>query len=191
MKRTLGALFLLVATIVGVSGQALEEQYLNAWKKFYPSKAVRAGVRPAIFSYEDRSSQAIQQWIDFNVMVLEQVTKKDHETEINPIDGRLLRVQAQSEIDQWQVLKVHQDDLRLYMRLLANTLPPVFEQTYLTESEKGDLVCKRLTSILQLANAARQNIKQITQQDHDNSKQVFDELLTTLDGLQAQINSNA
>ncbi|MDW3191035.1 MAG: DUF885 family protein [Cytophagales bacterium] len=191
MKGTIGAIFLLIVTMADVSGQALEDQYMNEWKKFYPSKAVRAGIRPAIFSYEDRSSQAIQQWIDFNVKVLELVSKKSPETEISPIDGRLLRVQAQSEIDQWQVLKVQENDLGLYMRLLANTLPPVLEQTYLTNSEKGGLVCKRLTSILQLANAASQNLKQVAQQDHDNSQRIFDELLKTLDGLKAQIKSNA
>lgn len=187
----LAAFFFLAFAAVGVSGQELEEQYLNAWKKFYPSKALRAGMRPAIFDYEDRSKQAIQQWISFNKGVLVQVTQKGAADEISRIDKRLLRVQAQSEIDQWQVLKAQENDLGLYLRLLTNTLPPVFEQTYLTNAEKGDLVCKRLTSILQLANAARQNLKQISRQDLDNSEKLIGELLNTLNGLQQKVSGNA
>lgn len=188
MRRILRVLCLLF--FVTAEGQPLEEQYLDAWKNFYPGKAVRAGMQSAIFSYEDRSMQAIQQWIGFNQRVLEQVSDAATEASINPIDRRLLRVQAQSEVDRWQVLKVHENDLGLYLSLLSNTLDPVLEHTFLTQAEQGELVCKRLTSMLQLADAARQHLRQVTQQDLDHSKTVFKELLETLEQLPEHLPSH-
>lgn len=82
-----------------VSGQSLSQEYLQAWSKYIPSKALNAGIRSSVFDYEDRSQQSINEWITYNKGVLERVSQLGPESHIGSINARLLRVQAQSEID--------------------------------------------------------------------------------------------
>lgn len=170
-----------------VAGQSLGDQYLEQWKKFHPTAALRSGIQSSIFSYEDRSQQAIDQWVNYNQEVLKQLAEMSPDVTIDPIDGRLLRVQAQSEIDQWTKLRRHESDLSFYLELLGNTLEPIYEAAYLLPPEKGTLICERLTNILQLANAAQRNLKEITPADLEGSDAAFKSLLTTLGGLKERV----
>ncbi len=187
MKMRLCILILCCASVA--TAQTLEDEYLEKWKKFHPTKALKSGIRTSVFSYEDRSKQAIDQWITYNREVLDQVTKVDPEVHVDPINARLLRVQAQSEIDQWTELRVHENDLGLYLQLLRNTISPVYEADYLLPSEKGQLICDRLTNILQLANAAQLNLKQITPSDLEISQSSFNDILSNLEGLTKEAQS--
>ena len=45
------------------------QQYIAAWKKFYPSKAFDRGFHSSIFQLEDFSKTEIERWITFNESV--------------------------------------------------------------------------------------------------------------------------
>lgn len=180
-------LIILLLFAANTFSQDLASEYLQEWKQFYPSKAVVSGMRSSIFSYEDRSQQAIQRWVDFNKEVMVSINENDPDVQIDAIDGRLLRVQAQSEIDRWQKLRVQENDLGLYLKLLGNAFSSIYDTDYLTVPEKGNLICDRLTSMLQLVNAARLNLQRVTQKDLEKSKENFSIMLATLDALPVEL----
>lgn len=187
MRRIFHVLIILLLFAANTFSQDLASEYLQEWKQFYPSKAVASGMRSSISSYEDRSLQAIQRWVDFNKKVMVSINENDPDVQIDAIDGRLLRVQAQSEIDRWQKLRVQENDLGLYLKLLAKAFSSIYDTDYLTVPEKGDLMCDRLTSMLQLVNAARLNLQRVTQQDLENSKEDFSVMLATIDALSIEL----
>ncbi len=146
------------------SSQHLGEQYINAWKQFYPSKALSSGIRPSIFQYEDFSAERIADWLAFNQKTLEQlVTAKADE--IDRIDRRLLRVQVQSEIDLWTKLSTQTSSITLYSKAIAKSLEPVLRANYLLGNEKTELICQRLDAVNQLCEAAKTNLIQVTEDD--------------------------
>lgn len=129
----------------------LGNQYIEAWKKFYPSKALNQGIHTAIFDYEDYNPATIEQWLTFNQETLTQLSDKDHPyVQNHRIDTRLLKVQIQGEIDKWEIKKVHQNTLNLYMPLIAKATEKVLAADYLTIGEKMDLLCQRLTAVQNL-----------------------------------------
>ncbi len=142
--------------------QDLGNEYIENWKKFYPSKALNQGMHQAIFDYENYSLDNINDWIDYNKKILEAL--EDYQTS-KPIDARLLRVQAQTEIDRWGQTQVHQNSLSLYARAIANAIPPILEATYLTPSEQTQLTCKRLRRVILLVFQAEQNLTSYAQID--------------------------
>ena len=152
--------FFLTTTILS---QDLGESYILEWKEFYPTKALKSGIRPSVFQYEERSETTILEWLLFNEQVLTGLSKAN--ADIDPIDGRLLRVQAQSEVDKWKTLSEHTNSLSLYSRLISNAVPPIFEFDYLLAKEKANLLCTRFMAIEKLSNAAQSNLKIVTKDD--------------------------
>jgi uncharacterized protein (DUF885 family) len=148
-------------------GQDLGERYIGEWKKFYPSKAAKSGMHASIFAYENREEKSIQKWVQFNKEFLSEVSKED--VPIDPIDARLLRVQAQSEIDLYESLAKHQRSLRLYSRLISNAIPSVLNANYLLKPEQSDLFCDRLKAIATLAKAAQDNLVDAPKNDLENA----------------------
>ncbi len=160
MKTFTGIWLLLILTPFALFSQDLGEDYILEWKNFYPSRALDSGMRPSVFQYEDRSKENIIRWLAFNEGILTVLSAKN--SNIDPIDGRLLRVKAQSEVDKWQMLSEHTTSLRLYTKLIKNTITSVFKADYLLNSEKSVLICDRLTAITKLAKAAQSNLKQVS-----------------------------
>jgi hypothetical protein len=146
-----------------LSAQDLGEDYISEWKVFYPSKALSSGIRTAVFNYENRSSETIAKWLGFNEGVLLELSKAN--PPIDPIDGRLLRVQAQLEVDKWKISAEPSVSLTVYSKLISNAVPSVFEADYLLTYEKSELLCARLESIEKLAAAGKSNLKAVPMND--------------------------
>ncbi|WP_273567398.1 DUF885 domain-containing protein [Maribacter halichondriae] len=146
------------------SSQQLGTQYIDAWKQFYPSKALSNGMRPSVFQYEDFSAKRIADWLAFNEKMLQQLDTPKSD-EIDRIDARLLRVQVQSEIDIWTKLSTQTSSLILYSRAIAKSLEPVLKADYLLGNEKTELICQRLDAVRQLCEAAKTNLTQVTEDD--------------------------
>lgn len=142
--------------------QDLGNEYIENWKKFYPSKALNQGMHQAIFDYENFSLDNINDWIDYNKKILQGL--EDYQTN-RPIDARLLRVQAQTEVDRWEQTQVHQNSLSLYARAISNAIPPILEAQYLTPSEQTKLTCERLRRVILLVFQAEQNLTSYAQID--------------------------
>ncbi|MDC6406175.1 MULTISPECIES: DUF885 family protein [Maribacter] len=161
-----------------VSAQDLGESYLAAWKAFYPSEALEAGMRPSVFQYEDLSQENIKQWIGFNENFLVLIAQPT--ANIDPKDGRLLRVQAQSEIDTWKNLARHTHSLNLYAKLILDAIPSVAKADYLLDNEKVDIICHRLIAIEKLASAAQINLKNVSKIDLESGLENLSDALTYL-----------
>ena len=144
--------------------QNIGDNYIKEWKQFYPSKALSDGIHASVFQFEDFSEENILKWLDFNEQVLLDLSK---ENSINPIDGRLLRVQVQSEIDQWKKLSLHSSSLSLYVNTISKALDPVINADYLIKSEKSSLICQRLVQVAKMSDAAKNNLKTVSEDDLD------------------------
>jgi hypothetical protein len=145
--------------------QNIGESYINEWKQFYPSKALSEGIHASIFQFEDLSEEKIIKWLDFNERILLELLK---EKNIDPLDGRLLSVKVQSEIDKWKKLSLHKSSLSLYGRIISNALDPVIKADYLIKSEKADLICQRLLQVANISDAAKNNLVAVTEDDLKN-----------------------
>lgn len=172
-------LFFLTTSLLS---QSLGEDYILEWKNFYPSKALKSGIRLAVFDHEDLSKEKIIAWLEYNQQILQKLKIKN--AVINPIDGRLLRVQAQSEVDKWKTLSEHTTSLQLYSQHISNAIAPIFKADYLLNNEKSALICVRLSAIEELALAAQTNLKSVAQ---DNLDRGLADLSYTLEYLQKDL----
>lgn len=162
-----------------LSAQDLGETYISEWKKFYPSKALRSGMHETISQYANRSQEWITQWISYNEGILNTLASQN--VALNPIDTRLLGVQAQSEVDRWKTLSQHRHSLQLYSQLIAKALPEVLQADFLLVPERARLMCQRLETIADLAQAARSNLTQISRQELDDGQEELGETLEYLE----------
>lgn len=178
MRTQFGHWLLFFLFTFSVSAQDLGERYLAAWKAFYPSQALESGFRPSVFQYEERSKENIGQWVGFNENFLSLLAEPN--AQIDPIDGRLLRVQAQSEIDTWKNLASHTHSLDVYAKLILDAVPSVTKADYLLDIEKVDLICHRLIAIEKLASAAQKNLKNVSKTDLESGLENLSDALTYL-----------
>ena len=185
MRTYYGLWLLFFCITTTLSSQDLGETYILEWKKFYPSKALKSGMRPSTFHYEDRSADRITRWLEYNERILLNLSEPN--VNIDPIDGRLLRVQVQSEVDNWSTLSGHTTSLTLYSRLISNAVPSIFKADYLLPNEKSALLCKRYAAIEQLAIAAQSNLKKVTK---SNLEKGLKDLEKTLDYLENDLFEN-
>lgn len=181
MKRFFICFFLLFfITLTGKSQSPEEEAYINRWKAFYPSRALAIGMHGSIYQYENPSESKIASWLDFNKSMLAQISKTS-------INGRLLRVQIQGEIDKWARTAPHSSSLSFYTNLLSSAIPRVQRADFLTRTEKSTLICQRLGALLQISEAARANLKSIKKGE---SKRGIDQLTALIKYLDADLKSD-
>ena len=162
--RQLVAVWIISLLFCGTAqAQDLAERYITEWKSFYPSKAQKAGMHSAIGDFEDFSAESIQQWLEYNKQTLNALSQDD--ADIDRIDARLLRVQAQSEIDLYEKLAEHQTSLTFYSQPMAKAIITVQQAEYLLGHEKSALYCERMTSMTHLAEAAMANLVDVPKSD--------------------------
>lgn len=185
MKTNCGLWLLFFFLTTSILSQDLGENYILEWRKFYPSKALNSGMRTSVFQYENLSESTIVTWLEFNENILLELSKLN--PDIHPIDGRLLRVQAQSEVNKWKTLSEHTTSLGLYSRLISNAIPPIFKADYLLAPEKSSLLCRRLIAIEQLSLSAQINLKQVPKGDLEKG---LEGLSKTIEYLQKDLSKN-
>lgn len=165
--------------------QSLEEDYINQWKSFYPSKALSQGMHASIFQYEDRSSTSIQSWLDYNKKTQKQVAAALAKRKVdNRIDLRLLRVQVKVEIDRWEKELPHTTSTTLYSSLISRGLKPVLDADFLTNKEKGELLCKRMRAIQKLSSDAQSQLTSVSKSEANRS---LDQLENTVNFFTAEL----
>ncbi len=182
MKSVFSIYILLFFTHSSILSQDFADDYIREWQKFYPSQALNEGIRTSIFNYEDRSKETISKWLKFNESILLELTKTN--VDIDPIDGRLLRVQAQSEVDTWKTLSEHTKSFDMYSDLISNAIPTIFKADYLLGNEKSKLLCDRLQAITNLAEAGLKNLEKVSSQDFEKG---LSDLMDTSNSLQKEL----
>jgi uncharacterized protein (DUF885 family) len=155
--------------------QLTEQDYIQAWKKFYPSKALAQGMHDAIFDYEDRSAESVLAWLDFNRKMLDQLPDGiDPAGSAEGINARLLKVQIQNELHRWGEELPHITSASFYASLIDRSLDPVLEANFLTAPEKAEIICSRLQSIQNLCLNADKLLEEIKQDDVSKSLEVLE-----------------
>lgn len=155
--------------------QNIGESYIQEWKKFYPSKALLNGIHASIFQFEDYTEAKIKKWLSFNERILIELSKTN--ADIDPIDGRLLRVQVSSEIDKWTKLSLHTSSLSEYVNIISYALNPVLKADYLIQEEKTNLICLRLEEVVKICNAAQNNLIAVREDDLKKGVEKLNSLL--------------
>ena len=93
----------------------LGDEYIEAWKQFYPSRAFSRGFLDSVFDFEDYSQECITDWLTFNKQTLADISKQESDFPLQDrIDARLLRIEIQSEIDRWENETPHKNSPALY-----------------------------------------------------------------------------
>lgn len=155
---------------INITAQDLGQEYIDAWKTFYPSRALGNGMHSLIYDYEDFSLSKVEHWLKYNIDLLTKLSEaKSSYVRINNIDARLLKVQAQSEIDKWQKEAPHFNSLSLYASPINSALDQVLNAEFLIVPEKNQLLCDRLKSIQGLSLAALTNLKQVSKAEAERS----------------------
>ncbi|MBO3697929.1 DUF885 family protein [Roseivirga sp. E12] len=137
-----------------LQSQSLSEKYIDAWKDFYPSRALSNGMHDAIHSYENPSPRNIKEWVSFNQKMLNKVSGES-------INGRLLKVQIKEELHKWTKEQPHLNSLAFYSSLITSALRGVSNADFLTEQERASLYCQRLVSIRQISDYGRTKLKRV------------------------------
>jgi len=141
-------------------------EYIDEWKKFYPSQALARGMHSSIFRYEDLSPEKIKKWLAFNKSMLELLSDASSGYVIeNRIDARLLNVQIRSEIYKWEKEVPHRNSLSLYANLIGNAVEKVVESEFLTSQEKTRIICQRFKAVKKLCLAAKQSLTSSNRND--------------------------
>lgn len=178
MKSIFGGILFSLLASTSIFSQELGKEYQDGWEKFYPSKALSLGIRTAVFNYEDRSKETIQQWLQFNETMLLELSRPA--PQIDAIDARLLRVQAQGEVDKWKTLSEHTTSLSMYARLISQAIPSALAADYLLSHEKTSLLCNRLTAIQKIATQVQNNLVKPSKTDLERGIEMIENTMDFL-----------
>jgi len=82
--------------------EALTNDYVEAYKAFYPTRANRMGLGQYEMATEDRSPAAIEEWVRFNTTVQDSLLSAPADLSIDlRIDLRLLKNRVRAELADW------------------------------------------------------------------------------------------
>jgi len=188
-SRYLSLVILSLSISLNITAQDLGQEYIDHWKAFYPSRALGNGMHSSIYNYEDFSLPKVEQWLNYNISMLAKLSDtKSKYVNTNNIDARLLKVQAQSEIDKWQKDAPNFKSLSLYASPINSALDQVLNADFLILPEKNQLLCDRLKSIQTLSLAALTNLKQVGKAEAERSLRGLERIEKYLkEGLQEKI----
>jgi len=168
---TIISLFLFSNWMIKAQSSQLVTDYLEAWKNFYPSKAVNLGLHQAIFNYEDFSTVKIRSWLAYNKKTLIEAEKASKNPHWNTrVNARLLRSQVRNEIDLWGAGISSDHVLKKYVELINDAVTNIVRADWLTEGERHTLLIERLNAVENLCQAVRQYV--MDQENNDVSDHI-------------------
>jgi uncharacterized protein (DUF885 family) len=138
----------------------ISNDYIEAWKRFYPSRAFSRGFLSSFFYFEDFSQARIENWLEINSTTLDEISS--HESGMvseDRIDARLLRIQIESEIDKWETEAPHKNSLSLYSSHITRAVNSVMDSDLLMPGEKVRVILNRLKGVDKMCAAAIQQLE--------------------------------
>lgn len=161
----------------------LVDEYIEAWRAFYPSRALDRGMGDAIRDLEDRSAGAIEAWVALNRATLSRIEARIQarieeprgeeagpvarraargEIDLPPdraVDLRLVRAQARRDLATWAEQRIHRTSLQVFVDPISEAVRPVLESPLLSSVEKEAVLERRLGAVVELAGAARELVE--------------------------------
>jgi hypothetical protein len=151
-------LFFLSCNLYVISFSGVRElcrDYIESWKRFYPSRAFSRGFLGTVFYFEDFTESKIEAWLKINKTTLDEISR--HESDFvseDRIDSRLLRIQIKSEIDKWEKEAPHKNSLSLYSGQISRAVDSVVDSDLLMPGEKFRVILTRLEGVDKMCKAA-------------------------------------
>jgi uncharacterized protein (DUF885 family) len=182
--RLFGLLSLILLLLMSCSVDAeraagikdLCNEYIEAWKQFYPSRAFSRGFLDSIFGFEDYSKECITNWLTFNKEKLDDISQQESSLALRDrIDARLLRIQIQSEIDKWENETPHKNSPALYSRSISQAVRGVLTSELLIPGEKVKVVLNRLNAVSKMCTSAVQQLEAGSSNSITSSLKVLEE----------------
>ncbi len=150
------------------------QEYIEAWKGFYPSRAFSLGFLDSIFHFEDFSQARIENWLKLNERIGHEISRlKSEPVSEDRIDARLLSAQIASEIEKWEKEVPHKNTLSLYSGLITRSVNIVLDSHLLMPGEKVRIILDRLEGIEKMCDAAVLQLQ-------DGSRKEFERSLHSL-----------
>jgi hypothetical protein len=144
----------------------LSQEYIEAWKRFYPSRAFSRGFLDSIFDFEEFSRERIADWLRLNKRIGDEISRLESgSVSEDRIDARLLDVQIKSEIEKWEVEAPHKNALSLYSGLITRAVNTVLESHLLMPGEKVRIILDRLEGIEKMCAAAIHQLEDGSQKE--------------------------
>ncbi|MFO7865742.1 MAG: DUF885 domain-containing protein [Candidatus Aminicenantes bacterium] len=136
------------------------DEYVSAWKAFYPSRAFSLGFHGSVFYFEDFSQKNIRSWIGYNREVMNTIDEVMPVLSVDQrINARLLRSRILSELDQWEKEAPHKNSPEFYSGYISRAVSRVLDSDILMRGEKVDLILQRLEGIKELSEAGKQMLE--------------------------------
>lgn len=164
--------------------EELTSDYVEAWKEFYPTSAVRRGLDQYLAMAEDRSPESISGWIDYHDQVWEQLNgAPDHLSPDLRIDLRLLRRQVKSELTQWKEERVHETSPTLYSGLIRGLVDVPASPKRIGGEELEAAVANRISAVPELSKALAAQLTHGSEADAQRAVRALQGALGTLGAL--------
>jgi uncharacterized protein (DUF885 family) len=170
----------LSAGSIKLNSQDIISEYLDAWKKFHPSKALQEGMHSALFDFEDYSIENIEAWIKVNKSTLDKLGEKNIES-ADEIDSRMLKMHIKSELHYWTSQSPHTAQLTFYTGRLITRTKAILETDFILTNERLALLQQSLKAAEANLLASKTNLKNVSVedlekglQDLDHAKRYFD-----------------
>jgi uncharacterized protein (DUF885 family) len=135
-------------------------EYIEAWKQFYPSRALSRGFLSSIYDFEDFSPARVEKWLKLNKAILDEISCLEPGlVSEDRIDARLLRIQIKEEIDKWELEAPHKFVLSLYATPISRAVTNVLDSELLMPGEKVRVIRDRLEGIKKICSAAVEQLE--------------------------------
>ena len=153
----LTAAFCLIAGTVQAKPDLNElvNAYIEEWTGFYPSRALRNGLKPAAWEFEDFSGNRVEQWLAYNHDTLKSIDSLSDLSVNEQIDARVLRRQTTLELERWQQDNVLVNQPVWYAGLISQALTYIVVREQFTPEEKLQAVLQRLRGVQNLCELGR------------------------------------
>jgi len=164
MKKPCAAVIILLLLACCRSGpkniNGIIGDYIDAWKKFYPTEAFNNGDRPSAFRFEDFSDKKVRRWVDFNENTLKRIERiKDSLTFDDRIDADQLARRSGLEIERWVHDEVLKNSSHFYYDQVSGALTYILVRHNFSLKEKRTAVLNRLSGIRKLCRLAEAKLE--------------------------------
>ncbi len=139
------------------SGQALIDDYIEAWADFYPTAAFAYGDVTAAAAFETYSETVTVQWLALNEATTVEAQTLLNAGAVNPatrIDLQVLLAQTQNELADWSEDQPVTGQPQWYSEQVSQALTHLLVRDQLSSAARSDALVARLMGVRQLCDEA-------------------------------------
>ncbi|MFC1575941.1 DUF885 family protein, partial [Gemmatimonadota bacterium] len=164
--------------------EQLTADYLEEWKRFYPTDAVRLGLDQLLADAEDRTLEAIDHWIEFNDHTLGLISDAPTDLSVDlQIDLRLIRNRATAELASWREGQPHLRSPSMYTRVISGLIRIPETPKRVGGTELAAAVEGRIAAVSEVCRAMRAQLQSGERADANGSVRALRASLPALEAL--------